>query len=80
MATPGQSDRRKGKRRQSTRRKGNIKITGIEGDREQEVAVRHETVSQKKEASIWGWHEEFAIAWSETFIAKKRKRNPRKGE
>ena len=80
MATAGQSDRRKGNRRQSTRRKGNIKITRIEGDREQEVAVRHETVSQKKEVSIWGWHEEFAIAWSETFITKKRKRNPRKGE
>ena len=80
MATPGQSNRRKGSRRQSTRRKGNIKITRIEGDREQEVAVRRETVSQKKEVSIWGWHEEFAMAWSETFITKKRKRNPREGE
>ena len=79
MATTGQSDRRKGSRRRRTRRKGDIKITSNEGDKELEVTVRHETVSRKKPVSIWGWHEEFTTAWSETFITKKR-RNPRKGD
>jgi hypothetical protein len=80
MAITGQNDRRKNNRRQDTRRKGDIKVIRIEGDKEQSVAVRHETVSQRKERSIWSWHEEFVIAWSETLITKKRKRNPRKGE
>ena len=80
MAITGQNDRRKGNRRQSTRRKGDIEVIRIEGDKEQAVAVRHETVLQRKERSIWSWHEEFVIAWSETLITKKRKRNPRKGE
>jgi hypothetical protein len=80
MAITGQSDRRKGIRRQSTRRKGDIKVIRIEGDKEQAVAVRHEPVPLGKERSIWSWHEEFVIAWSETLITKKEKRNPRKGE
>jgi hypothetical protein len=80
MAITGQNDRRKNNRRQDTRRKGDIKVIRIEGDKEQSVAVRHENVSQRKERSIWSWHEEFVIAWSETLITKKRKRNPRKGE
>jgi len=71
MAMTGESDRRKGNRRQGTRKRGDIKITRIGGDKEQEVTVCHETVSGRKEISIWGWHEEFAIAWSETFITKK---------
>ena len=71
----GQNDRRTGNRRQSARRKGDIKVIRIEGDKEQAVAVRHETVSQRKERSIWSWHEEFAVAWSETLITKKRKRD-----
>ena len=80
MAITGQNDRRTGNRRQSARRKGDIKVIRIEGDKEQAVAVRRETVSQRKETSIWSWHEEFAVAWSETLITRKRKRNPRKGE
>ena len=80
MAIPGQNDRRKGNRRQGTRRKGDINVIRIGGDKEQAVAVRHETVSQGKERSIWSWHEEFVIAWCETLITKKEKRNPRKGE
>jgi hypothetical protein len=80
MAITGQNDRRKNNRRQDTRRKGDIKVIRIEGDKEQSVAVRHENVSQRKERSIWSWHEEFVIAWSETLITKKQKRNPRKGE
>ena len=80
MAITGQNDRRKGNRRQSTRREGDIKVIRIEGDKEQAVAVRHETVSQIKERSIWSWHEEFVVAWSETLITKKGKRNPRKEE
>ncbi len=44
MAITGKSDRRKGNRRQSTRRKEDIKIIKIKGerDKEQEVPVRHE--------------------------------------
>ncbi len=80
MANTGQSDRRKGNRRQGSRRKENIKIIRSEGDKQQEVTVRNEAVPQGKERSIWGGHEKFTIAWSETFITKKRKRTPRKGE
>ena len=65
---------------ESTSRKSDIKIVKIEEvrDKEQEMTVRRERASRKKEASIWSWHEEFAVAWSESFITKKR--NPRKGE
>ena len=80
MANTGQSDRRKGNRRQGSRRKGDIKIIRSAGDKQQEVTVRNEPVSKGKERSIWGGHEKFTIAWSETFITKKRKRTPRKGE
>ena len=80
MAMTAESGRRKGNRRKSTRREGDLDITKIEGDKGQEVAVRHVTVSRRKEMSIWDWHDEFAVAWSETFITKKRKGNPGKGE
>ena len=82
MATTKRSNRRIGNRRQGHHRTGNIEITKIawEGDKERLVAVSHGTVPQTKEASIWSWHEEFAVAWSETFITKKRKHNPREGE
>ena len=65
---------------ESTSRKSDIKIVKIEEgrDKEQEMTVRRERASRKKEAWIWSWHEEFAVAWSESFITKKR--NPRKGE
>ena len=67
---------------ESTSRKTDIKIVKIEEerDKEQEMTVRRERVSRKKEFSIWSWYEEIAIAWSESFITEKRKRNPRKGE
>ena len=82
MANTGQSDRRKGIRRESSRRRTDIKTIKIEGkeDKEQEVIVRPETVLQKKAGSVWRWHEEFAVEWSETFLTKKRKQHPRKGE
>ena len=55
MAITEQSDRRKSNRRQSTRRKGDIKIIKIkgEGDKEREVTVRHVTVPKKKGSSLW---------------------------
>jgi hypothetical protein len=63
----------------NSRRKGDIpevKIRQVK-DKEQEVIVHHEAVHPPKEpSSIWGWYEEFAIKWSETFITKKRKDNP----
>ena len=69
-------------KRESASRKSGIRIVKIEEEtkKEQEMTVRCERVSPKKEFSIWSWHEEFAIAWSESFITKKRKTNPRKGE
>jgi len=73
MAATRQGDTRKGTRRHGGRRKGDIEkiIIGGEGDKKQEVAVRHEAVPQKKTSSVWRWHEEFAVEWSETFLLKK---------
>ena len=67
---------------ESTSRKSDIKTVKIEEgrDKEQEMTVRRERASPKKEFSICSWHEEFAIAWSESFIAERSKRNPREGE
>jgi hypothetical protein len=78
MAIPSKGDRRKGIRRQSGRRKGDIeKIKiGEEAGKDQEVIVRHEAVPPKKATSVWSWHEELIAEWSETFITKKKKRNP----
>ena len=53
----------------------NIKIEE-EGDRKQEIVVLHKTLFQKDEMSVWSWLEEFTTEWSETFITKKKKRNP----
>jgi hypothetical protein len=77
MAVTRRGDRRKGVRRQSGRRKGDIEKIKIEGerDKEQEVTVRQEAVPPKKASSVWSWHEEFVAEWSETFISKKREKN-----
>ena len=82
MANTKQNDRRKGIRRQSSRRETDLKTIKIEGkeDKEQEVTVRRVTAAQIKAGSVWSWHEEFRVAWSETFLTKKRKKHPRKGE
>ena len=82
MANTRQNDRRKGIRKESSRRKTDTKTIKIEGkeDKEQEVTVRRETAAPKKAGSVWSWHEEFRVAWSETFLTKKRKKHPRKGE
>ena len=82
MANTRQNDRRKGIRRESSQRKTDIKTIKIEGkeDKEQEGTVRPETALQKKAGSVWSWHKEFAVEWSETFLTKKRKKHPRKGE
>ncbi len=80
MANARENDRRKDVRRQGSRRKTDIKTIEIEGkeDKEQEVTVV--TGDEKKAASVWSWHEEFRVAWSETFLTKKKKKHPRKGE
>ena len=80
MAIASKGDRRKGIRRQSGRRKGDIeKIKiGEEGGKDQEVIVCHEAVPPKKARSVWSSHEEFMAEWSETFITKKKKRNPKR--
>jgi len=77
MANTGQNDRRKGVRRQSSRRKTDIKAIKIEGkeDKEQEVTVRHEAVPKKKAKSVWSGLEEFTQEWSQTFVTKKRGKN-----
>jgi hypothetical protein len=82
MAITRQNNQRKGIRTESTRRNTDIKTIKIEGkkDKEKEVTVRPEIALQKKAGSVWRWHEEFAIEWSETFLSKKRKKQPRKGE
>jgi len=82
MAMTRQSDRRESNRRESNRRKGDTKIIKIEegGGKEQEMTVRHAIVHKKKARSVWSGHEEFTRGWSETFITKKRKKHPRKGE
>ncbi|HYA94524.1 MAG TPA: hypothetical protein VEK32_23800 [Thermodesulfobacteriota bacterium] len=82
MANTRQNDRRKGTGRESGRRKTDTRTIKIEGkeDKEQEVTVRSETALPKKAGSVWAWQEEFAVEWSETFLTKKKKRRPRKGE
>jgi len=83
MALTRRGDRRKGNRRQSGgRRKGDIEKVTIrgEGDKEQEVVVRHEAIPEKKASSVWSWYEEFAAAWGESFITKKEKRKPKQGK
>ena len=64
---------------QKNRKKARVMKIKIEGERNngQEVRVRHETLSQKRELSTWSWHEEFTVEWSETFLTTKR--NPRGG-
>ena len=47
-----------------------------EGDKKEEIVVLHKTLLQKDERSVWSWLEEFTTEWSETFITKKKKRNP----
>ncbi len=78
MANTRQNDRR----REGSRRRTDTKTIRIEGkeDKEQEVKVRPETALRKKPGSVWTWREEFAFEWSETFLTKKRKKRPRKGE
>ncbi len=49
-----------------------IRIGGDSG-KEHEVIVRRGAVPKKKISSVWNWHEEFEIAWCETFITKGRK-------
>ena len=80
MANTGQNDRRKGVRRQGSRRETDIKTIEIEGkeDKGQEVTVV--TGAENKAGSVWSWHEEFRVSWRETFLTKKRKKHPRKGE
>jgi len=83
MENTRQNDRRKGIRREVSRRKSEITTIEVEGkkeDKEQEVTVRHETAPQTKEKSTWSWHEEFAVEWSETLITRKKKKHPEKGE
>jgi hypothetical protein len=82
MATPRQSDRRKGDRRESDRRKGDVRIIEVrgEGDKGQEVTVRHPGVPQKKDSSVWSGREKFTREWSETFITKKKGKNRKRGK
>ena len=62
-------------KRKKSSKTGEIKIEK-EGDKKQEIVVLHKTLLQKDEGSVWSWLEEFTTKWSETFITKKKKRNP----
>ena len=77
MAGTKRDQRRKGNRRQSGRRKGDIEKITIPGQRnnEREVVVHHEAVLEKKAGSVWSWYEEFSAELNETYITKKRKKN-----
>ncbi len=82
MAISRQGDRRKGVRRQSGRRKGDIKKIEIGGerDREQKVTVRHEAVAAKKATSVWSQYEEFAAELGDSYITKKKRGKPKQGK
>ena len=79
MAGTKRDQRRKGNRRQSGRRKGDIEKITIPRQRnnEREVVVHHEAVLEKKAGSVWSWYEEFAAELSETYITKKKKGKPK---
>ncbi len=49
-----------------------------EAPKELKITIRPQSPGQEKESSIWSWHEEFAMQWSETFITTKVKKNPKK--
>jgi len=82
MAITGQGDRRKSDRRKSNHRDGDKKIIKIEGegDKEQEMTVRHEAVPKKKARPVWSGIEEFTWEWSETFVTKKRRKDRKRGK
>jgi hypothetical protein len=82
MAITSQSDRRKSDRRESNGRESDKKIIKIEeeGDKEQEMTVRHEAVPNKKARSVWSGLEEFTWEWSETFVTKKRGKKRKSGK
>jgi hypothetical protein len=82
MAITRQGDRRKGVRRQSGRRKGDIEKSEIGGERDkkQEVIVRHEAVPPQKVSSVWSQYEEFAAELGDSYITKKKGRKPKQGK
>ncbi len=49
-----------------------------EEPKELKITIHQQSPGQGKESSIWSWHEEFAMQWSETFITTKVKKNPKK--
>ncbi len=57
--------------------KDRIKVEEEES-KDQQITIRQQSSTQKKAGSIWSWHEEFAVQWSETFIAAKPKKGPKK--
>jgi len=56
----------------------NIIIAVEEQDKEERIPIHHKASLQKKASSTWSWHEEFIVAWSETFLIKKRKKTAKK--
>jgi hypothetical protein len=76
MATKNKTDERtvdegRGQRKEADRCQIEIiKVSG-EDTEGREVAVRCEKAARRKEKASFGWHEEFAFEWSETFITKK---------
>jgi len=63
-----------------TKQKRSSKVEEIktekEGDKKREIVVLHKTLPQKEKRSVWSWFEEFTMEWSETFITRKKTRNP----
>jgi len=56
----------------------NIIIAVEEQDKEERIPIHHKASLQKKASSTWSWHKEFIVAWSETFLIKKRKKTAKK--
>ncbi len=75
VAITGQGGMRKGTEVHGGRRRGGAKEIQIEGDsgKEHEVIIRRGAIPKKNTSSVWSWHEEFEIAWCDTFITKGRK-------
>ncbi len=68
-----QNEQRKSVRRQGNRREKYAEIPDIKEKKEQTILILHGPAPEKKASSVWSWHEEFLVEWSETFITKKRK-------
>ncbi len=56
-----------------------VKIeTEQEQPKERQITIDQQSSTLTKVSSIWSWHQEFAAQWSETFVTKTDKKNPKR--